>query len=129
MKALLSLFLFINVSFISYATNISTISQQQLLSLLNAPLAPDFMVLDVRSDDEFKAGHVQGAINISHGQIEQHLSKLTHFKNKIVIVYCRSGRRAKTAEAVLQANGFTLLRHLNGDYNAWLAADLPLIKE
>ncbi|MDG1750496.1 MAG: rhodanese-like domain-containing protein [Thalassotalea sp.] len=114
--------------FVTQASDISKISQQQLLSLQHAAKAPEFIVLDVRSDEEFKAGHIKGALNISHDAIEQHLSTLSEYKDKTVIVHCRSGRRAQAAEAILQSNGFTQLKHLEGDYNAWVAADLPLIK-
>lgn len=117
------------LSLMSYANDVSKISQQQLLSLQHAAKAPEFIVLDVRSDEEFKAGHIKGALNISHDTIEQHLNKLSGYKDKTVIVHCRSGRRAQIAEAVLQANGFNKLKHLAGDHNAWLAADLPLVTE
>ncbi|MCO4799038.1 MAG: rhodanese-like domain-containing protein [Colwelliaceae bacterium] len=129
MRTLITLLLLTSFTFLSQAADINIISQQQLLSLQNAQKAPDFIVLDVRSADEFKAGHIKGAINISHDAIEQHLAKLSGYENKTVIVHCRSGRRAQTAEAALQSNGFTKLRHLEGDYKAWVAADLPLIKE
>lgn len=121
--------LFSSLSFFSQAYDVSEISQQQLLSLQHAAKAPDFIVLDVRSNEEFKAGHIEGALNISHDTIEQHLDKLSGYKDKTVIVHCRSGRRAQMAEAVLQANGFKKLKHLAGDHNAWLAADLPLVIE
>jgi phage shock protein E len=117
------------LSFVSEASDIRKMSQQQLLSLQHAAKAPEFIVLDVRSDEEFKAGHIKEALNISHDTIEQHLGTLSDYKNKTVIVHCRSGRRAQAAEAILQSNGFTQLRHLEGDYKAWVAADLPLIKE
>jgi phage shock protein E len=132
MKSLLffSVFaLFAFPAFYSQANNVSEISQQQLLSLQHAAKAPDFIVLDVRSDEEFKAGHIKGALNISHDSIEQHLAKLSGYKDKTVIVHCRSGRRAQAAETILQANGFTKLKHLAGDHKAWLAADLPLVTE
>jgi rhodanese-related sulfurtransferase len=116
------------LSFVSQASDVSKMSQQQLLSLQHAEKAPDFILLDVRSEEEFKAGHIKGALNISHNAIEQHLEKLSGYKDKTVVVHCRSGRRAQAAEAVLQANGFTQLRHLKGDYKAWVAADLPLVK-
>ncbi|MEW6990323.1 rhodanese-like domain-containing protein [Colwelliaceae bacterium 6441] len=129
MKSLFTALLLTLTVFTSQANEVSKISQQQLLSMQNAPTAPDFIILDVRSEEEFKAGHIKGAMNISHDTIEQHLNKLSDYKNKTVVVHCRSGRRAQTAEAALQAHGFKKLRHLDGDYNAWLAAELPLVKE
>jgi len=122
-------FLFLSTTaFFSAANDVKTMSQTQLMSLLNAPKAEAFVVLDVRSAEEFQQGHIKGALNIAHDEIEQHLNKLKGFENKTVVVHCRSGRRAQTAEAVLLANGFSKLHHLQGDYKGWLAADLPLVK-
>jgi len=47
----------------------------------------------------------------------------------MIVVHCRSGRRAIVAESVLQDNGFLNVRHLEGDMNAWVKAKLPLIKQ
>ncbi|MDT0603175.1 rhodanese-like domain-containing protein [Thalassotalea castellviae] len=129
MKLQLTFILLACFSLFSHANKISNISQQQLLSLQHAAKAPEFIVLDVRSKEEFNAGHIKGALNISHDSIEQHLDKLSGYQDKTVVVHCRSGRRAEIAEATLQANGFTQLKHLTGDYKAWESADLPLVKE
>ena len=101
-------------------------SQTQLLSLLNAPQPQALLVLDVRTPEEFAQGHIKGAINISHDQIEQQHQRLAKFKNSTVVVYCRSGRRAGFAESILAEKGFNNLRHLTGDMNGWQAANLPL---
>ncbi|MDO6447356.1 rhodanese-like domain-containing protein [Colwellia sp. 1_MG-2023] len=129
MKSQLTFVLLVCYSLFGYANEIRTISQQQLLSMQHAPKAPEFIILDVRSNEEFKAGHINGALNISHDTIEQHLDKLSGYQDKTVIVHCRSGRRAEIAEATLQAKGFTQLKHLTGDYQGWVNADLPLVKE
>ncbi len=128
LKQLATLILFTYAAFFSFADQVNSISQSQLLSMLNAPKAEPFVVLDVRSPEEFSQGHIQGAINVSHDQIEQHLNQLSQYKDTLVVVHCRSGRRAQVAEAVLTKQGFSKLHHLAGDYNAWLAADLPLVK-
>ena len=109
------------------ATETPQISQAQLLSLLSAPLAPEFIVLDVRSKEEFEAGHIVGALNISHDQIGNNLSQLSPYKNSTLIVHCKSGRRAGLAEDELAKHGFSKLRHLTGDMNGWQAANLATI--
>ncbi len=127
-KQLITLLLLSLTAVFSFAQQVNKVSQEQLLSLLNAPKAQPFVVLDVRTSEEFNEGHIQGALNISHDQIEQQLDKLTKYKDTMVIVHCRSGRRAQVAEQILSDNGFTNLNHLTGDYKAWVAADLPLVK-
>lgn len=114
-------------AFISFAEQTATISQQELLTLMATP-ASNTIVLDVRTSSEFAQGHIKGAINISHDQINDNLSKIIGYKNQTVVVHCRSGRRAVSAENALRAAGFSDLRHLEGDMNGWQAADLPLIK-
>lgn len=114
-------------AFISFADQTATISQQELLTLMATP-ASNTIVLDVRTPSEFAQGHIKGAINISHDQINDNLSKIIGYKNQTVVVHCRSGRRAVSAENALRAAGFNNLRHLDGDMNGWQAADLPLIK-
>ena len=114
-------------AFISFAEQTATISQQELLTLMATP-ASNTIVLDVRTPSEFAQGHIKGAINISHDQINDNLSKIIGYKNQTVVVHCRSGRRAVSAENTLRAAGFSDLRHLDGDMNGWQAADLPLIK-
>tara|TARA_R110000744_G_scaffold178292_2_gene297228 strand:- start:219 stop:608 length:390 start_codon:yes stop_codon:yes gene_type:complete len=114
-------------SLFTFAEQTKTISQQALLTLMAAPVSQT-LVLDVRSAEEFAAGHIKGAINISHEQINDNLSKIIAFKDQTVVVHCRSGRRAVSAENDLRAAGFSDLRHLEGDIKGWQAADLPLVK-
>jgi len=119
---LLSLF-----AFTAFAGETPSISQQDLLTALDKETA-NIVVLDVRSAKEYSDGHIAGAINISHNTIEDNLSQLAQYKDKTVVVYCRSGRRAGIAEGILASNGFKDLRHLAGDMNGWVAAKLPVVK-
>lgn len=109
-----------------FAGQTAEMSQVQLIKHLSTP-ASEVVVLDVRSKKEFDQGHIEGAINISHDQVKENLAKLTQYKDKTVVVYCRSGRRAGVAETILAENGFNKLRHLTGDMNAWQAAKLPTV--
>ncbi len=114
-------------AFASLAEQTATISQQELLALMATP-ASNTVVLDVRTAEEFAEGHIKGAINISHEQINENLAKILAYKDQTVVVHCRSGRRAVSAENDLRAAGFSDLRHLEGDMKGWQAADLPLVK-
>jgi phage shock protein E len=114
-------------SLVAFAEQTATISQQELLTLMATP-ASKTVVLDVRTAEEFAEGHIEGAINISHEQINDNLAKIIAFKDQTVVVHCRSGRRAVSAENDLRAAGFSDLRHLDGDIKGWQAADLPLVK-
>lgn len=67
---------------------------------------PDF-IIDVRTVEEFSAGHIDGAINIPVDQIGQQLSGVKGLKpGSTVLVYCRSGRRSAAAAQILQQRGY-----------------------
>jgi rhodanese-related sulfurtransferase len=72
-------------------------------------------LVDVRTDDEFGAGHVQGAKNIPVHEIEQRLNEIP--KDRKVVVYCRSGGRSASAAAVLQRKGYDVVDI--GPMHAW----------
>lgn len=114
-------------AFISVAEQTPTITQQELIALMAAP-KNQTIVLDVRTPQEFAQGHIEGAINISHDQISDNLAKIIAHKDQTVVVHCRSGRRAVSAENALRDAGFSDLRHLAGDMKGWKAAGLPLVK-
>jgi phage shock protein E len=82
-------------------------------------------LLDVRSTEEFAAGHIQGAINIPLDQLATRLAELP--KTDTLIVYCRSGRRAGLAAAVLQQAGFKDLYELEGHILKWQEEQRPLV--
>lgn len=105
-------------------SSVATISQDVLLERIGRS-DPSLVVLDVRSPAEFAEGHVPGARNLAHDQIEARVAELADAKEKDVVVYCRSGRRSQVALATLGARGFTRLAHLEGDYLAWSAANRP----
>jgi len=83
-------------------------------------------VLDVRTPEEFEGGHVPGALNVPHDQIERRLAELEPYRDREVVLYCRSGRRAGVASETLAAAGFAHLLHLSGDMSGWRAEGRPV---
>ena len=75
-------------------------------------------MLDVRSPEEYASGHVPGAVNIPYDQIASRIAEVP--KDKDVVLYCKSGRRAGIAAEVLAGQGYTRLQHLEGDIVAWV---------
>lgn len=108
------------------ASEAPQISQQNLLEVLKTP-NNNIVLIDVRTEAEYNAGHVAGAINMSHDTIEENIAFLEQYKSSEIVVYCRSGRRTAIAIDVLAKNGFSNLQHLTGDMNGWLEAKLPVI--
>jgi rhodanese-related sulfurtransferase len=104
---------------------VAKITQADLLARLEKPQV-DVVVLDVRTPEEFAAGHVPGARNVAHDQLPGKLAELSALKDKPVVLYCRSGRRSALAAQTLRAAGFDKLLHLEGDWLAWEAEKRPI---
>lgn len=81
-------------------------------------------VLDVRSPEEYASGHVPGAVNIPYDQMASRVAEVP--KDKDVVLYCRSGRRAGIAAEVLADQGYERLQHLEGDIVAWVEKGRPV---
>jgi len=101
-----------------------TIGADELVSRIEAETAPT--ILDVRTPEEFAAGHVPGAINIPYTELEKRYSELELEGSDELVVYCQTGRRAAIAEAALGELGFTNVRDLEGHIAAWKEAERPL---
>lgn len=84
-------------------------------------IAAGALLVDVRTPEEFAAGHLEGALNIPHDQTEARLAEYGTDKSASIVVYCRSGRRSGIAEDILTKNGFTAV-HNGGGYEALMAA-------
>jgi len=110
---------------VANAADTVLVSQAELLKRLEQK-DPELVVLDVRTADEFAAGHVPGARNVSHDVLAARIEELSAARDKQVVLYCRSGRRTLLAEDVLRKAGFTRLGHLEGDYLAWEAEKRPV---
>lgn len=96
------------------------VSPRQLAQELQSQDPP--LVLDVRTQAEFDAGHVPGAMLIPHDQLAQRLDEIP--ADREVVVYCHSGRRATLAERVLVDHG-RRVSQLDGSWIGWQAAGLP----
>jgi len=87
---------------------------------------PNVVVLDVRSADEFKDGHLEGAMNIDQAQ-NDFISKAkeTLTTERTIAVYCRSGRRSASAAGRLAAEGYKVV-NLKGGIIAWKETKMPV---
>lgn len=113
-RSLLALALALSLGCGGGAGGLAEITPQELLALGAGPAAP--LVLDVRSAEEFAAGHVPGARHVSFDQVASRLAELGPARE--VVVYCERGPRASQAAAVLSGAGFTV-RHLAGHMRGW----------
>jgi hydroxyacylglutathione hydrolase len=82
-------------------------------------------VLDVRTAGEWIAGHIDGAIHIHGGKLQEHFGDVPD--GKPVAVVCGSGYRASIAASFLQRNGYESVSNMLGGMSAWKAAELPTV--
>jgi len=88
----------------------------------------NIIILDVRTPQEYQEGHISNAINIPVQILGQQLDKLKNFKDKKILVYCRSGHRSAIASQILDRAGFKNVYNLKGGLFEWKASGLPLVK-
>jgi len=116
----------------SAATDWRGISAEETLRIsasITAAASPrTALILDVRSLAEYENGHVPGAQQVAYSQIAEHLDELAAGRERGVIVYCEAGIRARKAADTLLENGFTNVRHLDGDMRVWRAKGLPITR-
>ncbi|VAV92985.1 hypothetical protein MNBD_ALPHA04-11 [hydrothermal vent metagenome] len=86
------------------------------------------VLLDVRTPEEFNAGHIDGAENIDF-KSPDFVDKIGNLaKDKHYVVYCGSGKRSGKATAKMDELGFTKITDVDGGITAWSAANLPLVQ-
>ncbi|HET6552770.1 MAG TPA: rhodanese-like domain-containing protein [Dyella sp.] len=105
----------------------AALSATQLVERQQAGQAP--LLLDVRRADEYRDGHIAGALNIPVEQLGNRAGALAVPRDREIVVYCVSGRRATRAQETLQSLGYSHVRLLEGSLNGWHQQQLPLVRE
>jgi rhodanese-related sulfurtransferase len=86
------------------------------------------LLVDVREDNEWAAGHAQGAIHLGKGIIERDIESQVPDKSTTLVLYCGGGFRSALVADELQKMGYTGAISLDGGWRAWNAAGLPTEK-
>lgn len=86
------------------------------------------LLLDVREQDEYAAGHAPNAQLIPLGQLSSRLPEIAAYKDKPIVVMCRSGRRSAKAVALLQEAGYSQVSNVKGGIQAWEGEGLEVVK-
>ena len=108
------------------AAPVKNVSAEEAEKLLKEK--KDVLVIDLRTEAEFKNGHIAGAKNIDFlgSEFAQQVGALD--KTKTYLVHCGSGRRSTKALEVFQAQKFSSILHLNEGFKVWEAAGKPVEK-
>jgi rhodanese-related sulfurtransferase len=86
----------------------------------------DHLLIDVREDREWDAGHAEGAIHMSRGTIERDIEEQVPDKNAKLVLYCGGGYRSALAADSLGKMGYTDVWSLDGGWRAWNEAGMPV---
>ena len=97
----------------------SSFASVNVQEFASAIAQPGTQIVDVRTAEEYAAGHIDGSINIDvkNSNFKETANTLLN-KNKEVALYCRSGRRSKLAADILSAQGYSVVE-LDGGYIEW----------
>ena len=89
---------------------------------------PDFVIIDIRTPEEFAEGYIEGAINIDYysATFEDELDSID--KNKMYLIYCQWGNRSGATLATMERLKFMEVYDIKSGIEAWLAEGLPVVK-
>lgn len=93
-----------------------TISGEEAKEIMDSE--ENYIILDVRTEEEYKEGHISDAINIPNEEISREITNNLTDKDQLILVYCRSGNRSKEASKKLVELGYTNV-HDFGGINDW----------
>jgi len=86
------------------------------------------VIVDMREDKDYREGHIVNAVHAPSGSSNP-VEKLAQYREKPVIVYCRSGHRSSGYCRMLRKQGFTSVYNLAGGVLGWQKSGLPLIRD
>ncbi len=113
----------------SSAEEFTNMSAKETHSLINQNKGDkDIVVLDIRTPDEFAAGHIENAVNIDYfsPNFQSQLDQLD--KGKTYVMHCKSGGRSGRSVSIFKELNFKNLIHMNGGFDEWVQSGLPVVK-
>lgn len=87
-----------------------------------------FLLIDVREESEFAAGHIPGAVHLSKGVMERDIETRVPDTKTEIVLYCGGGFRSALAADNLQKMGYTNVVSMDGGFRVWKEAGLPITK-
>lgn len=87
------------------------------------------VLIDVREPDEYRAGHVEGAVNIPRGLLEFKVGDMPELADpdRNIVLYCKTSGRAALSACSLQEMGYRSVCSIAGGFDAWVTAGLPVV--
>ena len=85
----------------------------------------EFLLVDVREDNEWQAGHAAGAIHVGKGVLERDVERLIPDRDTEIVLYCGGGYRSALAAETLQRMGYSNVISMDGGWKKWVAMGYP----
>ncbi len=111
---------------IAHASPYTDIGADTAYNMITNGSYPDLVVLDVRRQEEYDSGHIEGAVLIPHMELDGRIEELAGHENHEIIVYCRTGVRSVIASEILDSHNFTKVYNMLGGIQAWQSAGYPV---
>lgn len=109
-------------------TRIREITPEEVKRRLEEP-GRDWVLIDVREQDEYRAGHLPGAIGCGRGILEFHIADLVPDTQKEIVLYCRGGHRSALSADSLREMGYTNVSSMQGGFREWTQKGYPVSHE
>jgi rhodanese-related sulfurtransferase len=106
------------------ATGVTQVSPSEAVKLINRSA----MIIDVRSPEAYRSGHIVNAKNVTLASLTSDPESIKKNKSKVLLAVCDSGAEAGKAANLLRAAGFENTFSLRGGIKGWQAENLPLVK-
>ncbi|OXY81357.1 rhodanese-like domain-containing protein [Oceanimonas doudoroffii] len=111
---------------IARLSKVKVVPAQEAVMLINKQNAA---VVDIRSAEEFRKGHIAGAVNVPNAQLKaNNLNLIEKYKDKPLVLVCESGMTTGSAGRLLSKAGFAQVHTLRGGMTDWRSQNLPVTK-
>lgn len=87
----------------------------------------NFVILDVRTRDEYQEGHIKGSILLPVDEVKEKVTKILSDKDQKLYIYCRSGGRSAKAASEMKKLGYTNVHNMQGGMMAWENKGFPIV--
>jgi rhodanese-related sulfurtransferase len=98
-------------------TRIKEASTEEVENMINT--RDGLILIDVREQDEYRAGHLPGALGIGRGVLEYHIADVVPDTEREIVLYCRGGNRSALAADSLRQMGYENVVSMRGGYRQW----------
>ncbi len=105
--------------------NYSEVSSKEAFELIQN-IQP--LVLDVRTDAEFKSGHLENAILVPVQQLQARLNEIAAYKNQDILIYCATGNRSTVASKIMLDSGFKRIYNMRHGIRQWGHDNYPIVR-